>query len=133
MEKITVPSIIDRLYDVMNCADEVMQTSGLDKKQQINVNIAIEEVFVNISCYAYSGCAGDVTVSFSADKNKLVIEFADGGTPFNPLVKPDPDISLPAEKREIGGLGIFMVKKLMDDVSYRYENGKNILTLEKNL
>jgi len=129
MEILTVPAQIENLEEVMSFAGSVAQDARLDVKQIINVCIAVEEVFVNIAKYAYTSGAGEVTISASVDSGKLIIEFADSGTPYNPLAKADPDVTLPADEREIGGLGIFMVKKLMDDVVYRYEDGKNILTI----
>lgn len=102
---------------------------------QNKIELAVEEIFVNIAHYAYEGKNGQVTVTTKIQENpkRLCIEFIDGGIQFNPLEKPDPDISLKAEDREIGGLGIFLTKKFMDKIEYRYENGNNILTIEKNL
>lgn len=102
---------------------------------QNKIELAVEEIFVNIAHYAYGGKNGQVKVTTKVQENpkRLCIEFIDGGIQFNPLEKPDPDISLKAEDREIGGLGIFLTKKFMDKIEYRYENGNNILTIEKNL
>jgi sigma-B regulation protein RsbU (phosphoserine phosphatase) len=130
MQEITLPAHIERLGEVIGFIENAMRDAALDKKQRINVNIAVEEIFVNIARYAYTSGEGDVTISVSADENKITIEFSDGGTPYNPLDKPDPDTSLSADEREIGGLGIFMVKQMMDGMRYRYENGRNILIIE---
>lgn len=102
---------------------------------QNKIELAVEEIFVNIAHYAYEGNDGQVKVTTKVLENpkRLCIEFIDDGIQFNPLEKPDPDISLKAEDREIGGLGIFLTKKFMDKIEYRYENGNNILTIEKNL
>lgn len=102
---------------------------------QNKIELAVEEIFVNIAHYAYEGKNGQVKVRTKVLENpkRLCIEFIDGGIQFNPLEKPDPNISLKAEDREIGGLGIFLTKKFMDKIEYRYENGNNILTIEKNL
>ena len=109
-----------------------LSKTNVDPKTQTNIDIAVEEIFVNISSYAYPDCDGKVSVCLFAESNSITIEFKDNGIPYNPLAKADPDVSLPAEQREIGGLGIFMVKNLMDEMSYEYRNGQNILTIKKS-
>ena len=132
MEQITVPAKADRLDEVFGLVEGAMQGLGMDTKQQNTVKIAVEEIFVNIASYAYPSGEGEAAVFVSAGPEKLTIEFQDSGTPYDPLAKADPDTSLSADERQIGGLGIFMVKKMMDAVTYRYEDGKNILTIEKH-
>ena len=102
-------------------------------KIQIALCVAIEEVFVNVAHYAYPDGIGDMTLHIGFDEEKRAVTFrmTDKGVPFDPLKKPDPDITLSAEEREIGGLGIFIAKKTMDSISYAYENGENILTMIK--
>ena len=104
-------------------------------KIQMAVCVAIEEVFVNIAHYAYGDGEGDMTLGMGFDEKSREITFrmADRGIPFDPLKKPDPDITLSAEEREIGGLGIYITKKTMDSVTYSYENGENILTMIKKV
>ena len=131
MLEIKIPAKTELLDEVLEFVNAAMREAMIDKKHEININIAVEEVFVNIAHYAYSSDDGDVTISVNASKNNLVIEFRDSGQPYDPLSRDDPDTTLSAEDREIGGLGIFMVKKLMDNVSYRYENGNNVLTISK--
>ena len=131
MEQITVPARTDCLDEVFSLVESAAQTAGIDVSQQNNIKIAVEEIFVNIASYAFPTGEGEVSVSVAAGSEKLSVEFSDSGMPYNPLSKTDPDTSLPADEREIGGLGIFMVKNMMDSVRYRYENGKNILTIEK--
>ena len=99
------------------------------------IGVAVEEIFVNIASYAYAPEKGSATVrvEVSEEPVSVTITFVDHGTPYDPLSKDDPDVTLPADAREIGGLGIFMTKQLMDDVAYEYQDGKNILTLKKNL
>ena len=128
---ITVPACVDRLDDVFTLIDEAMISVEVEKKTQNNIRIAVEEIFVNIASYAYPEDGGEVVVSVSAAEDRLVIEFADSGTPYDPLAKADPDTTLTADERDIGGLGVFMVKKMMDSVEYRYEDNKNILTIGK--
>ena len=131
MLEIKIPAKTELLDEVLEFVNAAMREAMIDRKHEININIAVEEVFVNIAHYAYSSDEGNVTISVDASQNNLAIEFRDSGQPYNPLSRDDPDTTLSAEEREIGGLGIFMVKKLMDNVSYRYENGNNVLTISK--
>ena len=94
------------------------------------INTALEEVFVNVAKYAYEG-TGTVVITLSKFRDHITFVFKDRGVPFNPLEKEDPNINASSEDREIGGLGIFMVKKIMDKVTYEYANNENILTLVK--
>ena len=94
------------------------------------INTALEEIFVNVAKYAYNG-NGTVEITLSKFKDHVSFVFKDSGKPFNPLAKADPNITASSEEREIGGLGIFMVKKIMDKVEYEYINGQNVLTLVK--
>ena len=104
-------------------------------KIQIQIDIAVEEIFVNIANYAYQDKVGkaQVQIEIKEDPLSIYITFIDSGIPYDPLAKADPDTSLKAEDRAIGGLGIFMVKKSMDNVSYQYKNGQNMLTIQKSL
>ena len=104
-------------------------------KTMTAVCVAVEEVFVNIARYAYAGGDGDVNLSIALSEKDSTVTFriSDRGIPFDPLQKPDPDITLSADEREIGGLGILITKKTMDTVSYAYENGQNILTMTKKI
>ena len=104
-------------------------------KTQTAICVALEEVFVNVAHYAYGEGEGDVrlSISFEAESRNITFRMADKGIPFDPLKKPDPDITLSAEERKIGGLGIFITKKTMDTVTYAYENGENILTMIKKI
>lgn len=95
------------------------------------IRLSVEEVIENIVRYAYDNGAGYLEVSTDIENNILFIRFTDAGKPFNPLDKPDPDISLSAEDRPIGGLGIFLCKQMMDDIYYEYTNGCNVLTMKK--
>ena len=104
-------------------------------KQQTAICVAIEEVFVNVARYAYQNGDGEVLlkIGFNEEDRKITFVMKDRGIPFNPLQKSDPDITLSADEREIGGLGIFITKKTMDSVEYVYENGENILTMIKKI
>ena len=104
-------------------------------KTQMQIDVAVEEVFVNIASYAYTPGIGSATVRIesSQDPAAVTITFIDRGIPYNPLLKEDPDVTLSAEERAIGGLGIYMVKKAVDDISYVYRDGQNILSISKTI
>jgi anti-sigma regulatory factor (Ser/Thr protein kinase) len=100
-------------------------------KTQMQINLAVEEIFVNIACYAYGDKQGTVTVKVANFKNEAEITFMDSGVPFNPLQKEDPNVHLSSEERQIGGLGIFIAKNIMDEIRYEYKNGMNQLYMRK--
>ena len=104
-------------------------------KMQTAICVALEEVFVNVAHYAYPDGEGDMSLQIGFDDQSRTVTFrmSDKGVPFDPLAKPDPDITLSAQDREIGGLGIFIAKKTMDSLNYSYENGENILTMIKKI
>ncbi|MCL2663287.1 MAG: ATP-binding protein [Oscillospiraceae bacterium] len=130
MKELSIDAKTENLDTVLDFIANELE--ALPMKLQTQFTIAVEEIFVNIAHYAYSPEVGDVLVRINVG-DEVVIEFEDKGKPYNPLEKDDPDISLSAEEREIGGLGIFMVKKIMDSVEYRYEDGKNLLTIRKSV
>ena len=125
----------ESLSDVLGFVDEMLQSFDCPMKIQMAICVAIEEVFVNIAHYAYGEGEGDMTLDIGFDEENHTVTFimSDMGVAFDPLKKPDPDITLSADEREIGGLGIFITKKTMDSVTYAYENGKNILTMIKKI
>ena len=104
-----------------------------DEALRFKIHLSIEEVVENVVHYAYDGGIGWLEVSTHLDNDSLIltVELRDAGVPFNPLEQPDPDITLNAEDREVGGLGIYLCKQLMDSNSHRYENGNNVLTMTK--
>ncbi|MCR5676278.1 MAG: ATP-binding protein [Lachnospiraceae bacterium] len=124
---------LDNLDEVIAFVEEQLEEHDCPPKLVIQINIAVEEIYVNIAHYAYTPEIGEAVVQteFSEDPSGITITFIDSGKPFDPLAKPDPDVTLPAEERQIGGLGIYMVKKSMDDVQYERKDGKNILTITK--
>lgn len=119
------------LDDVTDFVCEELDSADCPPKIAMQISVALEEMFVNVAHYAYEDRKGDVEVSVDMTDGRLTISLSDTGIPFNPLAKEDPDVTLSAEERGIGGLGIFMVKKIMDDVSYSYEDGKNHFTMMK--
>ncbi|MBQ2488589.1 MAG: ATP-binding protein [Bacteroidales bacterium] len=114
--------------------ETIAMENGLDHSLTMELNLAVEEAVVNVMEYAYpQGETGEVTIEVSVADGLLDINIIDSGAPFDPTKKNDPDTSLPVEERSIGGLGIFLVRQVMDTVSYRRDNGKNILTFTKNI
>lgn len=135
MKNLTVKASTDNLPAVLGFIDEELEAVGASMKMLFQIDLAVEELYVNIANYAYPSNNGDVTIQFDYYGNPPMIEirFIDQGNPFNPLNNVEPDITLSAEEREIGGLGVMMVKKSMDAVEYRFEENENILTIKKYL
>jgi anti-sigma regulatory factor (Ser/Thr protein kinase) len=128
-----LPASMEDLERLQAWVEETLEGADCDGRMASRIKVAAEEIFVNIVKYAYDGRAGDATVRLRVEKPWLVMEFEDGGKSFNPLDFPTPDTSVPVEDRPIGGLGIFLTVKMMDEVSYRRIDGKNCLTLRKRL
>lgn len=125
----------ESLEKVIAFVEEILEQHDTPMKTVMQIDLAVEEIFVNIAHYAYAPEVGNATVKVEVkdDPLQVIITFMDEGIPYDPLAKEDPDITLSAEERRIGGLGVFLVKKNMDDVTYAYEGGKNILTIKKKL
>ena len=125
----------DRLPEVTDFIDRHLEEAGCPAKTRMQISLAAEEIFVNIANYAYAPGTGTalVRVEIGGDPASVSITFEDRGKPFDPTAKTDPDVTLSAAEREIGGLGIFLTKKIMDDVRYEYRGGRNILTVTKKL
>lgn len=126
---------IENLGAVTAFVDEQLEMLNCPVRARMQVDVAIDELFGNIARYAYGSQAGPATVRVEAveDPPAVVITFIDKGVKYNPLEREDPDLSLPIEERGIGGLGIYLVKKTMDDISYEYQDGQNILQIKKNI
>jgi len=132
MHELNIPAKTERLYEAQAFAENLMEEAGFSPRMKNSISLVIEEIFVNIAAHAYSPAEGDVLIRLGLeDKNSVVLEFEDKGKPYNPLEEESPDVGMPAEQRDIGGLGIFLYRSIMDEVEYKYENGKNILTLKK--
>ena len=131
----TFPAKTESLSAVLGFVEETLEGFACPMKLQMAICVAIEEVFVNVAHYAYPDSEGDMSLQIGFDEQSRAITFrmTDRGIPFDPLKKPDPDITLSAEEREVGGLGIFIAKKTMDSLTYTYENGENILTMIKKI
>ncbi len=135
MKELTLDATIPNIDVVTEFVDTELETLGCSMKTQCQIDVAIDELFSNIANYAYTPKTGSATVRVEAENDPLaiIITFIDNGFPYNPLLKEDPDVTLALEDRPVGGLGIFLVKKTMDDVQYEYKDGQNILRIKKNL
>lgn len=133
MKELTIDATIENITVVTAFVDGLLEQLGCPMKTRVQVHIAIDELFGNIAYYAYHPRTGKATVRVEAEENlsAVAITFIDSGVKYNPLSKADPNTALSAKERGIGGLGIYMVKKSMDDVSYEYREGQNILRIKK--
>lgn len=133
MEKRIFNAETINLDEVLEFIDSQLGKSGCTMKTQMQIDVAAEEIFVNVAHYAYKPDIGpvEICVELKDDPRRACVTFVDRGRPFDPLEKPDPDITLSADEREVGGLGIYMVKKTMDDVIYKFSDGQNHLTIVK--
>lgn len=131
--ELTVKAVVENLEKVISFVDEILETVECPVKVQMKIDIAVDEIFSNIAHYAYCPQTGMATVQVEVLKEPRIvcITFIDQGIPYNPLPMPEPDTSSSVEERQLGGLGIYMVRKSMDDVSYEYREGENILTIKK--
>lgn len=134
-KEIKLSATIENTSVVMEFVDEELLKRNCPQDVKLKIDVAIDEIFANIASYAYAPSEGDavVRVGFDEETQEAVITFIDSGTPYNPLEKEDPDITLSAAERQIGGLGIYIVKQSMDSLEYSYEEGKNMLTIRKNI
>ncbi len=135
MKELTLEAKVANLQQVLDFVDENLTSMRCPMKILMQIDVAVEEIFVNVASYAYTPNTGSVTIRMDLQEKPraVVITFIDSGIPYNPLAKEDPDVSLSAEERSIGGLGIFMVKKTMDKMEYEYTDQKNVLKMYKNI
>lgn len=135
MQERTFDAKIENLDQVLAFVDACLEPLGASMKAQMQIDVAVEEIFVNIASYAYNPNVGKATVrvEVSDEPVSVTITFVDHGVPYDPLARRDPDVTLSAEERDIGGLGVFLTKRIMDDVSYEYRNGQNILQIKKKV
>ena len=135
VKELTLEAKVANLQQVLDFVDENLKSMRCPMKILMQIDVAVEEIFVNVASYAYAPDTGSVTIRMDLQENprSVVITFIDSGVPYNPLAKEDPDVSLSAEKRSIGGLGIFMVKKTMDKMEYEYTDKQNILKMYQNI
>ena len=135
MKEITLAATVENIETVTEFVNAQLELLDCPIKAQMQIDIAIDELFGNIAHYAYNTEVGNATVRVEISEAPLavIITFIDNGVPYDPLGKDDPDITLSAEEREIGGLGIYMVKQSMDEITYEYKDGQNILKIKKNI
>ena len=133
MKEMTLPAVVENIAQVTDFVNAQLEEIGCPMKAQVQIDIAIDELFGNIAQYAYNPETGPATVRVEVSDAPIsvTLTFMDHGVPYDPLQKEDPDITLSAEERGSGGLGIFMVKKTMDEITYEYKDGQNILRIRK--
>ena len=135
MKELTLDATIANIDAVTDFVNAELDAADCPIKTRTQIDVAIDELFSNIANYAYTPGSGSATVRVEFEKDPLcvAITFLDQGKPYDPLQKEDPDVTLAVEDRPIGGLGVFIVKKTMDDISYERRDGQNILTIKKNI
>ena len=135
MKELTIDATVENIAVVTAFVDGQLERLGCPVKTQMQVDVAVDELFGNIANYAYTPRIGAATVRVEVIEKPLavVLTFIDNGVPYDPLAQEEPDITLSAEDRPIGGLGIYMVKKTMDDITYEYRDGQNILKIRKEI
>ena len=135
MKELHVQATIENISLVTEFVDEQLEAIDCPIKAQMQIDIAIDELFGNIARYAYDPEVGPaiVRVEVQEEPMAVILTFIDNGVPYDPLKRNDPDISLSADERDIGGLGIFVVKNSMDEITYEYKDGQNILRVRKNI
>ena len=134
-DTLILDALPENFEQVQAFVDGYLERLDCPMKTQMQIDVALEEAFVNVAHYAYGEKTGRARLDLEADEatGELCLTLIDSGKPFDPLAREDPDLSLPAEQREAGGLGIRMVKKLLDEVRYAYEDGQNVLTMRKRV
>ena len=135
MKELTIAATVENIETVTDFVNEQLEALDCPMKAQAQIDIAIDELFGNIAHYAYHPEVGNATVRVEVTEEPLavIVTFIDKGMPYDPLRAVEPDITLSAEERNLGGLGIYMVKKSMDEITYEYKDGKNILSIKKKL
>ena len=133
--ELTLEATVANTETVTAFVEDFLNEIGCSMRVITQINVAVDELFSNIANYAYTPNVGEATVTLdmSDDEKTVTVTFTDTGVPYNPLAKKDPDVTLSADERQIGGLGIYMVKKTMDDVTYEFKDGKNILSIIKKV
>ena len=134
-EELVIEAIVDNLNAVNLFVHKSIEQFEVSKRTLMQLDLVVEEIFVNVASYAYAPNTGSVKILIEAKEEPLTVSltFIDSGVPYNPLEKSDPDVNLSADDRQIGGLGIFLTKNFVDDISYQFLDGRNILKIEKHL
>lgn len=133
MEQLILEATVENLPQATEFIIESLEEKNCKPKVTMQMELVMEELFVNIAHYAYKPDTGNCIIQreFEENPRAIIVTFIDSGVPYNPLKHEDPDTSLGVEEREIGGLGIFLVKKNVDNISYEYKDGQNVLRLKK--
>ena len=132
-QALRIPAELNRMDVVLSFVGSLADAHGVTPQVRTQLRMAMEELYVNVAHYAYPTGGGWVEIRGSVEDGVATFAIIDAGEPFDPLAKPDPDVTLSGEEREIGGLGIYMVKSMMDEVKYEYRDGCNQLTIRKRL
>lgn len=134
MKELTLTAAIENIPAVTDFVESALEEWGCPLRIRMLLDVAVDEIVSNIAYYAYPDGQGTVTVKLEPTEQPrgVTLEFSDGGIPYDPLQREDPDTALSADRREIGGLGIYMVKRTVDSVRYAYQNGRNVLTVYKS-
>jgi len=127
----TIPSDINEIPAISRALETLMQANGFPEDDILDTQLAVEEAITNIIEHGYGKEGGGITVSCHADPGIIEVQLEDRAVPFDPLTLPEPDLVSEVGDRKIGGLGIFLIRQVMDDIRYRFEEGKNILLLTK--
>ena len=135
MKEITLAAVTENIYKVTEFVEAQLEKMDCSMRAMVQINVAVDELFTNIASYAYPEGEGEATVRIEREEENAAVRitFIDSGIPFDPTQNPDPDVTLSAEERGIGGLGIYMVKKTMDEMRYEYKDGQNVLTIVKKI
>ena len=135
VKELTVEARVENIPAMIDFVEAELDAVDCPMKAKMQLSVAIDELLANIAQYAYEPGTGPVTVrfAFEEESRRVTLTFLDKGMPYNPLEEEDPDVSLSAEERPVGGLGIFLVKKTMDRMDYAYKFGQNVLTIQKKL
>jgi serine/threonine-protein kinase RsbW len=127
----TIRSDINEIPEISSRLETVMRANGFPDEDILDTQLAVEEAITNIIMHGYQGINGEITLSCRAGSGGIEIRLEDRAPPFDPLSLPEPDLNGDIGERKIGGLGVFLIRRVMDEIRYRYEDGKNILILTK--
>ena len=133
MDRLTVPASMQQMGHVVDFVENSLVKYGCGQEPLRKLLMTVDEIFSNIVRYAYGEAGGEAEIAVEVRDQTALMRFTDGGVPYNPLDMEDPDVTLSSEDRQVGGLGIYMVKQSMDSVDYEYRDGKNILTVRKSI
>jgi serine/threonine-protein kinase RsbW len=129
--ELIIDSNIEKIPEVSALLGEEMQTFGFGSEEILDTQLAVEEAIINVINHGYKNPGGEIIVSCRISTDCIKVQITDAAPRFDPLSVPEPELDSTLEDRGVGGLGVFLIRRVMDEISYRYENGKNILVLIK--